>query len=382
MARAVSIHDGDRLTLGDYVLEARIVDSQPEAQRTTVADNDDPFGIGDMMVQRAPSPASPAPPPARMAGFAPFPGQPPRAAPFASPSPAVPSASDAGRVGQPSLIPEGISWLNESPSEERVTPGPLTADSGLASSDHLAGHHAAFVPPRVEGAGIPEDWLDDVPSAHPVAPSTPLRPAPPAGSPRAAMSPNGDLVAAFLSGAELPPDALTTQDAAVVLRAAGRAYRAAVLGLAEILRARALIKSEFHIEKTRIGAVGNSPLKFLENADEIMAAMVGAATPGFQEAGMALRDGIRDLKAHQLAMVAATQVALARLLAQLDPEMLKSRLEKRSLLDAVRPGARKARYWEVFEESYKSIAAELEEDFNGVFGKAFAEAYEEELRRP
>jgi type VI secretion system FHA domain protein len=109
--------------------------------------------------------------------------------------------------------------------------------------------------------------------------------------------------------------------------------------------------------------------------------MVGAATPGFQEAGVALRDSLRDIKAHQLAMVAAIQVALARLLAQLDPEMLKSRLEKRSLLDAVLPGARKARYWEAFEESYKSIAAELEEDFNGVFGKAFAEAYEDELHR-
>jgi type VI secretion system protein len=552
----VAIRDGDRLTLGDYVLEARIVESQREAQPPVAAeDDDDPFGIGDIMLQRPPSPASPAPPPARTPGFATFSEEPALAAPFASSEPAAPFTSGAGDLGRPGLIPEDISWINETPPEERAPPAPLPGDSGLASSDHLAGHHAAFVPPRVEGAaipdkwwndeaqqrpaapsrlatparagaaidrqshlagapafsvtlvvtasptpeipcgasrtiannqvvigrgtdcdwslpdplghlskrhcviaasakgcvvtdtstngvfvneagmaigsgatsalydgdrlklgdyvleahiaqarperelartheqverlhsvdgvdelpieggggsGIPNDWLNDAPSSEPAAPpNAPPHAAAPAAAPRLAMPPSSDLIAAFLSGAELPPDSLKGQDAAAVLRATGRAYRAAVVGLAEILRTRALIKSEFHIEKTRIGAV-----------DEIMAAMVGGATPGFQEAGVALRDGIRDLKAHQLAMVAAIQVALARLLAQLDPEMLKSRLEKRSLLDAVLPGARKARYWEVFEKSYKSIAAELEEDFNGVFGKAFAEAYEDELGRP
>jgi predicted component of type VI protein secretion system len=557
----VVVHDGDRLTLGDYVLEARIVENQPEAQRAMAAeDDDDPFGIGDIMVQRAPLSSSAAPS-ARTPGFAPFGAEPP-------PEPATPFASGASDFSRSGLIPEDISWLNETTPEERASPAPSPIDSGLASSDHLAGHHAAFVPPRVEGAaipdkwwdddraeprsaapskpvtpvrepdggvfdrsshlagtseirltllvvasrspeislgtsrtianeqivigrgpdcdwtlpdphnhlskrhcvitanvdgyivtdtstngvfvngagtalgdgrtialndgdrltlgeyvieahvgeirpepelaaasqhfpalhpldgaseaariesgGIPDDWLNDAPSAARAAalPSAPLRSAALAAAPRAAMPPSGDLIVAFLSGAELPHDALESQDGAAVLRAAGRAYRAAILGMAEILRTRALIKSEFRIERTRIGAVGNNPLKFLENGDEIMAAMVGAATPGFQEAGVALRDGIRDLKAHQLAMVAAIQVALERLLAQLDPEMLKSRLEKRSLLSAVLPGARKARYWEVFEESYKAIAAELEEDFNGVFGKAFAEAYEDELRRP
>jgi predicted component of type VI protein secretion system len=573
----VAIQDGDRFALGDYVIEARIAESQPGAQPAMIAeDNDDPFGIGDIMLQRPSTAPLPVSPPARTPGFAAFGAEPPLAAPFSSAEPVAPFAPSDSGFGRPGLIPEDISWLNETSSEERAPPPP--ADSGLAGSDHLAGYQAAFVPPRVEGAGIPDQWLDDdharqgsaassrpaspapardgnavertrhlgatselgltlivtaspspevprgtrraiandqivigrgadcdwslpdpqthlskrhctiavsargwvitdtstngvfvnesgtalgsgatsalhdgdrlklgdyvfeaqigeaspeleptrvseqveqpysadaaneppqsegggipddweadAPSARPAAPPSRPQPAaapppppraaavPPNAMPPNAMPPSGDLIAAFLGGADLPPDSLKAQDAAAVLRAAGRAYRAAVVGLAEILRTRALIKSEFHIEKTRIGAIGNNPMKFLENADEIMAAMVGTATPGFQEAGVALRDGIHDLKAHQLAMVAAIQVALARLLGQLDPEILKSRLEKRSLLDAVLPGARKARYWEAFEESYKSIATELEEDFNGVFGKAFAEAYEDELRRP
>ena len=562
----VAIHDGDRIAIGDYVLEARIAESQPEAPRAVPAENeDDPFGIADIMLQR-PSPISPSSPPARDPGYAPFAADPPLVAPFAPPEPASPFTPSAEDIGRPGLIPEDISWVNERTSEEPTAP--LPGDSGLASSDHLAGHQAAFVPPRVEGAGIPDEWWDQPAPQRPAAPSRPATPkelsaeaaidrqdlstgvpamrltlvvaasptpevprgasraiandqivigrgpdcdwclpdplnhlskrhcviavsatgcsvidtstngvfvneagtaigpgatsalydgdrlklgdyvleahiaearpglertrapaqiervhsadvanepglksggdggipddwlndAPstplaalpnrpvrstaPAAAPRVAMPPSDDLIAAFLSGAELSPDSLQGQDPAAILTAAGRAYRAAVVGLAEILGTRALIKSEFHIERTRIGAVGNNPLKFLENPDEIMAAMVGAATPGFQEAGVALRDGIRDLKAHQFAMVAAIQVALARLLGQLDPEILKSRFEKGSLLAAVLHGARKARYWEVFEESYKAIAAELEEDFNGVFGKAFAEAYEDALHRP
>jgi type VI secretion system protein len=351
--KSAALQDGDRLTLGDYVLEARIAAAEETEQRSAPTnEDDDPFGIADLMVNR-PTPPVAAPLPLAH-----------EESPFASSS--QPEFGDAS--GKP-VIPEDIAWLNEPPINERDLPARQPVpDSPLATYDHVPGQQAAYVAPRVEGGGIPDDWLnDDAAAARPAS--------------KVAAVPTTELIAAFLSGAGLPPEALRGQDGAAVMRALGRAYRAAVLGLAEILRTRALIKSEFRIEQTRIGAVGNNPLKFLDDPEALVAAMIGAPAAGFQEAGVALSDGVRDLKAHQLAMVAAIQAALARLLEQLDPEALKSRLEKRSLLDAVLPGARKARYWEAFEQSYKTIAAELEEDFNGVFGKAFAEAYEDELRR-
>jgi type VI secretion system FHA domain protein len=349
--KSAALQDGDRIALGDYVLEARIAAAEQSSRRSLPAnEEDDPFGIADLLVGRTPQAPAAVSPPASVD------------APFPPPRPADRLEADRNPV-----IPDDLAWLNEGPADEPGGMMPPRADRRNAIPDHVPAQNAAFMPPRVESAAIPEDWLNDDVAPLPAA--------------RAEGPPAAELLAAFLTGAGMAPDALRGQDGAAVMRAVGKAYRAAVLGLAEILRTRALIKSEFRIEQTKIGAVGNNPLKFLDDPEEIVRAMIGAPTPGFQEARAALGDGMRDLKAHQLAMVAAIQTALARLLTQLDPEALKSRLESRPLLEAVLPGARKARYWEAFEESYKSIAAELEEDFNGVFGKAFAEAYEDELRR-
>lgn len=323
------VADGDRLCLGDYVLEARITAA---AERTTnvPVDRDDPFGIADYRNDAAGTPR-------------------PAAEPFAS------------------LLPQ--SRTSESGEAHSLWPGQAANEwRGPAMPDDVAAERAAFVPPRVEGGAIPENWLDDG-----AVVSRPRRPPPPAAA--------EPLVEAFLSGAGLPGDAVAGQDPAQVMRALGRAYRETVLGLADILRTRGMIKAEFRIERTMIGASANNPLKFLSEPDAILAAMVGRPSPGFSEASAAIRDGIRDVKAHELAMLAAMQAALAKLIGQLDPATLTARLDRRSLLQAVVPAARKARYWELFEQSYRTIAAQLEEDFHGAFGEAFAAAYQDEMRR-
>jgi type VI secretion system protein len=54
--RSIALHDGDRMVLGDYVLEARIAEDVADANRAVVTnqDDDDPFGIGDLIANRAP----------------------------------------------------------------------------------------------------------------------------------------------------------------------------------------------------------------------------------------------------------------------------------------------------------------------------------------
>jgi type VI secretion system protein len=352
-----ALADGDRLTLGDYVLEARIA-AVAESRRDVAIDETDPFGIAEFQVK--PPPPPPPPPPLETP---------------APPEPSFPPfqmAPIAAGTGGP-LIPEDFDILADEPAAAPAAPQRSEADwRAEAMPDNVAAERVAFVAPKVEGGGIPDDWLSEANASTPALAAVPER---------AMRLPAGDLFGAFLAGAGIDGDALATQDPAAVMRAAGRAYRAAVLGFAEILRARTMVKSEFRIEQTRIGAIGNNPLKFLGDPDEIVAAMLGEARPGFQEASAALGDGVRDLKAHQLAVLAAMQIALMKLIQQLDPAALKARLEGSSLLDAVLPGARKARYWEVFEASYKAIAGQLEEDFHGAFGKAFAEAYEDEMRK-
>jgi predicted component of type VI protein secretion system len=79
--------------------------------------------------------------------------------------------------------------------------------------------------------------------------------------------------------------------------------------------------------------------------------------------------------------MAGMQVALGSLLKNFDPNTLEQRLQDSSILGNILPGAKKARYWEVFTELYKEIAQEAESDFYGLFGQAFARAYEEQINR-
>jgi type VI secretion system FHA domain protein len=351
--RSAAIGDGDRLTLGNYVLEARLSALSGQPQPSAPVDEDDPFGIADIVARRAPPPAPIA---AR------------QVLPPAEPSPFAARPTDFSAGGPGAIIPEDIDLLHDDGAGfAPMAPARSSEEwrGAAAIPDHLPAERMAFTAPKVEGAAIPEDWLANDPASVP--------------APAAARPSTGAAAAAFVAGAGLPPGALAGQDEAAAMRAAGKAYRAAILGVADILRTRAAIKSEFRIEQTRIGAHNNNPLKFLAEAQEIVAAMVGKPPPGFQEAGVALDEGIRDLKAHQLAMVAAMQVALTGLLSQLDPATLKASMEKQSLLGGVLGGPRNARYWEVFEKHYKTIAKQLEEDFHGVFGRAFAEAYEDAL---
>jgi type VI secretion system protein len=60
---------------------------------------------------------------------------------------------------------------------------------------------------------------------------------------------------------------------------------------------------------------------------------------------------------------------------------LEKRLEQGSLIEGILPGARKARYWELFKALYKEIATELEDDFQKAFGAEFARAYRAQIDR-
>jgi type VI secretion system protein len=245
------------------------------------------------------------------------------------------------------------------------------ASPHLPMRDDLPPEKEMFRTPEIRGGLIPEDWLNAAAGSAPLEPAVAVR----------GETTRADALAAFLAGAGLDRTRLSGADPDACLRAAGEAYRIAVEGIREILASRTQLKDEFRIEKTRIGASGNNPLKFSASTDEALLAMIAASRPGFTSAPAAMREALQDIKGHEMALIAAIQVALTRLLEQIDPEKLKARLEKRSLLDGLVPGARKARTWEIYETMHAEIARELAEDFQGTFGKAFADAYEKSIRR-
>ncbi|NNG05229.1 MAG: type VI secretion system-associated FHA domain protein TagH, partial [Inquilinus sp.] len=218
------------------------------------------------------------------------------------------------------------------------------------------------------------------PAPSPVAavPQPVAAPAAPAAAPGGGSD---ALLAAFLAGAGLEPGDLPAAAAEETMRTLGAAFREMVQGLHENLLARSEIKSEFRLERTMIRPQENNPLKFSPTVDEALRALLKGGTGAYLPAVPAVREGFKDIKAHQIAVMAGMQTALTALLGRFDPHHLEKRLKRQSVLDSILPAARKAKYWELYEDMYKQIAEEAEDDFQSLFGREFAGAYESQVKK-
>jgi len=184
------------------------------------------------------------------------------------------------------------------------------------------------------------------------------------------------LAGAGVDGADLPDE-----DAAAMMEEIGRMFRELVGGLRDVLMSRTAVKSEFRLERTSIRQTQNNPLKFSTSLEDAMLQFLRHSGRGYMPSLEAIREAVSDIKAHQLAMVGAIQVAVTALLREFNPDGLKQRLERRSLLANLVLGSSKARYWELYEMFYKEVAAESEEGFHGQFAREFRRAYEQQVKK-
>jgi type VI secretion system FHA domain protein len=182
-------------------------------------------------------------------------------------------------------------------------------------------------------------------------------------------------MAAFLAGAGM--EARQPEDAEAAMRAIGAAFRATVSGIRQALIARSSIKGEFRIEQTMIRARGNNPLKFSADDDDALSALLGVGRRMDVTPAAAVADALRDMRLHELATMAAMQGAVRALLAQLDPAKLRAEAEAGG---GILPAQKRARAFEAYEKLHETVTRALADDFDSVFGKAFARAYELALR--
>jgi type VI secretion system FHA domain protein len=363
---ARNLNDGDRLRLGPYEIEVRVAATQP-GRRHSVSD---PFAYDPLA----------APPRAVTAD--PF-----GVDPVAVPDPASPFEGDRMLVGR-QADPFGPGQFLASPSVslpadyEPLAPEPADPFVGPTAADHSPHLGDAFRAPR---ATLPEDWDRDLlatpfppppaPLMPPIPPSIAAAPAPaspvmPAAA--APAAPSDDLLVAFLRGAGL--EDVRPGDPVAAMTALGAAMRATVSGLRQALIARALVKSEFRIEQTMIRRSGNNPLKFSADDDDALIALLGAGRHTDIAAPDAIADALRDIHLHELATMQAMQAALRQLLGEFMPDKLREAAEKAGLNFTA--AQTKARAWDAFVAQHARFVAALSDDFDSVFGRAFAQAYE------
>ena len=238
---------------------------------------------------------------------------------------------------------------------------------------------------------LPGALSADAPCAAPAAAGKPLRDS--CGKADVALmdtSPDA-LLAQLLAGLQMPglPRALGDTRPAAPLDAqlmhrVGELLRLSLQGTLALLAARSTVKQELRAGLTVIADRANNPLKF---SPDVLSALTHLLSPqpagGFMEPAAAVREACDDLLAHELACAAAMRVAMRQLVERFDPARLEARLAgNRRMLDALVPGARKARLWELFGEWFGQIAREADNDFEALFGAALRSAYEQRAERP
>jgi type VI secretion system FHA domain protein len=180
--------------------------------------------------------------------------------------------------------------------------------------------------------------------------------------------------AAVLAGAGLDPGNVTPE----VARAFGQILRVVVSGVVDLVQSRRQIKDEFRMEITRIEPVENNPLKFSANVDDALHNLLVKRNPAYLGPVEAFEDAFADLRRHQIAMLAGMRAAFESMLAEFDPDRLQEEFD-RQLNKGLVPV--KLRYWDLFREKRNDIVRDPDGSFRRLFGQAFAQAYEDQLKQ-
>lgn len=418
------LNDGDILSLGPYELLVTIASDRPEDDRIADPLADGPVSHGT--AGAAPNPADLLDAPGDGGDFLDdlLTGR---------DGPVGPRGVKREDIGEDGLLPPlGEDDLLPPADDEGPGQGGSQRYNSASAQDH-------FQAPRTTGGGnlIPDDWEDDLlpsgksgdaadPFAQPMDNSTaggsafipedldlggtnpglhqepeappPIEPAPPPPEPEpAAKEPaappppvqdptptapptgGGDAAArVFLKSLGAEEVKVTDEDLTPTMSRLGHVLRIMIEGMREILMTRTSIKSEFRIEQTMIQAGGNNPLKFSISPDQAIEAMVKPSAKGYLDATEATTQALRDIKAHEVAMVTGMEAALKGVLKRLDPAALEDKIKVGGGFSSVLK-SKKARYWEIYETMYAEISDQAENDFHELFAKEFARAYKEQL---
>jgi len=289
-----------------------------------------------------------------------------------------------------------------------AAPATNTEPQTPALPDHTPALHSAFRPPEVRTpvppAPPPMAAVAPViaPAAQVLPPVTaavaaPVMPPPAQVPPSYAPPPPSTMAAApvapgsaadtaalwqaFCEGAGIrmaaPPQGLNPD----LMRVIGSLLNASVDGTLRMMAVRAATKHELRAQVTVIRSRENNPLKFSPDVQSALEQLLQPPVRGFLPGPAAMQDAMRDLVGHTIGTMAGTRAALEGVLTRFQPKALEAKLTSRSVLDSVLAMNRKAKLWELYLQHFESIRDEAQEDFHTLFGKAFLEAYEDQLER-
>jgi type VI secretion system FHA domain protein len=346
---------------GDDPLMAGFAPPQPVASpfgTAPVAAAPDPFGLAAAAAPHAP-PAMPMPAadPFGIAG-----------APAAAPAAPAPGADPFGMAAPPAASPFGVA------APAPANPFGATPAATAPAADNPWAKLQAFEQIDFASAAAPPPAPSLVAPSPPAAANAAAAPAPLAGD---------DGYARFLAAAGLKPRDVDGVAPAEVLEAAGQLLRQATDGLIRLLDARTRVRHQFGVgaQVTRFQAQGNNPLKWTRQPEQALRQMVGQPDAGFLRGAQAVQGAFEDLQAHEVAMLAAMQDALAATVQRFSPDAIRQRTQGQAGLAGLLPGAREAALWRAFEIEFRTLAAESDAAYLDLFARQFRAAYERAVKK-
>jgi type VI secretion system FHA domain protein len=347
----------------------------------------------------------------------------PPVADLVSPDQPVDPLELLGETSKAPAIPDPGAASNHSPAQSdyfrppQVVPGPassppppaggnqlpddwdVTSFSGGSSSPQPDSQYAdpfapAEPPPHIPepppqipqpGANIPPPAVQPPqppPQQAPVqppqqAPVQPPQPEAPPPQPAAAPPTGGADLSEVLRGAGLDPGLVSPE----LAREFGQILSVVVAGMIDVLKARTEIKSQFRVPVTTIKPVENNPLKFSAGVEDALHNLLAKKGTGYLGPVEAFEEGFEDIKAHQMATLAGMRAAFSHMLSRFDPEELEAIFAGKTKRGSLIGVSSKIKYWEQYKSHYKAICDEAEDNFQRLFGEAFAQAYEEQMQR-
>ncbi|MGY3698755.1 type VI secretion system protein [Bradyrhizobium sp. USDA 3240] len=256
-------------------------------------------------------------------------------------------------VGKP-LAPAPTTDLGKLPD-----PGTLSPRPDERELDQLASPKEA---PVQRTDGTPEMSTATASSAPP--------------SPAASPS-DADELQAFWTALGFNPDLVPPAQRREFFAELGRAITEMANGLHSILAAWAMVKHECQIESTRVRAGNDNELRFMKSRHALREAL--AKDHGFQLLSRSVRAGFDDIKAHEVAAIAAMKGAVSNVLTHMSPQRIES-----DGANSGRFGARinKAKLWDRFVELHASMVGDIDRTARSYIAEEFTRSYESQFSSP
>ena len=186
---------------------------------------------------------------------------------------------------------------------------------------------------------------------------------------------------AFLKGAGIPPDAISSDLTPELMELIGKLLATSLQGSIDLLALRSLVKQEVKADVTMVVMRNNNPLKFFPDAQTVLTQMLRKKMPGFMEPLEAVECAYSDLRGHQMGIVAGTRASMDTMMWRLRPARFAEECKAAGALDKLMPARRSAAMWDLFRQKHAKLEAEAKDPFKSVFGSAFLVAYEDEVER-